>query len=149
MPENGYPCLFTNISVCPGEGEIIFPASLLRGIIRQNLNTQISELWHSGVFNNYNLRRSWILMCSGLSFTEAERRLKENGPNNPYEYIFPSWWQLLWTAFFHPFNIILIVLSTLSYIASDNPNGWIMLILVVISVCLRFNQVCFLLNLYI
>ncbi|XVE86833.1 hypothetical protein DITRI_Ditri18aG0066700 [Diplodiscus trichospermus] len=76
----------------------------------------------------------------GLSFTEAERRLKENGPNIPLEYTFPSWWHLLWNAFFHPFNIILIVLSALSYIASDNPNGCIMLILVFISVSLRFYQ---------
>ncbi|CAL5323786.1 unnamed protein product [Camellia sinensis] len=75
-----------------------------------------------------------------LSFTEAERRLKENGPNIPLEYTFPSWWHLLWSAFFHPFNIILIVLSALSYLASDSPNGCIMLVLVFISVSLRFYQ---------
>ncbi|KAE8722365.1 hypothetical protein F3Y22_tig00014064pilonHSYRG00040 [Hibiscus syriacus] len=76
----------------------------------------------------------------GLSFTEAERRLKENGSNIPLEYTFPSSWHLLWNAFFHPFNIILIVLSALSYITSDNPNGCIMLVLVFISVSLRFYQ---------
>ncbi|KAK9284218.1 hypothetical protein L1049_023387 [Liquidambar formosana] len=76
----------------------------------------------------------------GLSFTEAERRLRENGPNTPLEHTFPSWWHLLWNAFFHPFNIILIVLSALSYITSDSPNGCIMLILVFISVSLRFYQ---------
>ncbi|XP_030922796.1 uncharacterized protein LOC115949648 [Quercus lobata] len=76
----------------------------------------------------------------GLSFTEAERRLKENGPNVPLDHSFPNWWQLLWNAFFHPFNIILIVLSVLSYITSDNPNGCIMLVLVFISVSLRFYQ---------
>ncbi|GMI77131.1 H(+)-ATPase 8 [Hibiscus trionum] len=76
----------------------------------------------------------------GLSFTEAERRLKENGPNVPLECTFPSSWHLLWNAFFHPFNIILIVLSALSYITSDNPNGCIMLVLVFISVSLRFYQ---------
>ncbi|XP_044498802.1 magnesium-transporting ATPase, P-type 1-like isoform X2 [Mangifera indica] len=76
----------------------------------------------------------------GLSFTEAERRLRENGPNDPLQYTFPSWWHFLWKAFFHPFNIILIVLSALSYFASDNPNGCIMLVLVLISVCLRFYQ---------
>ncbi|KAI3434184.1 Magnesium-transporting ATPase [Psidium guajava] len=76
----------------------------------------------------------------GLSFTEAERRLRENGPNAPPEYTFTSWWHLLWNAFFHPFNIILIVLSVLSYITSDNPNGCIMLVLVFISVSLRFYQ---------
>ncbi|XP_058184926.1 uncharacterized protein LOC131302372 [Rhododendron vialii] len=76
----------------------------------------------------------------GLSFTEAERRLQENGPNVPVEYTFPSWWHLLWNAFFHPFNIILIVLSALSYIADDATNGCIMLGLVFISVSLRFYQ---------
>ncbi|KAL5755330.1 hypothetical protein ACOSP7_023550 [Xanthoceras sorbifolium] len=74
----------------------------------------------------------------GLSFTEAEKRLRENGPNVPLEYTFPSWWNFLWTAFFHPFNMILIFFSALSYITSDSPNGCVMLILVLISVCLRF-----------
>ncbi|KAJ4850493.1 hypothetical protein Tsubulata_011955 [Turnera subulata] len=77
---------------------------------------------------------------AGLSFTEAERRLKENGPNIPLEHTFPRWWHLLWKAFLHPFNMILIVLSALSYIASDSPNGCIMLALVLVSVCLRFYQ---------
>ncbi|KAH8508608.1 hypothetical protein H0E87_010645 [Populus deltoides] len=76
----------------------------------------------------------------GLSFTEADRRLRENGPNVPLGYTFPNWWHLLWHAFFHPFNIILIILSALSYVASDSPNGCIMLILVFISVSLRFYQ---------
>nr|AHH24342.1 P3B-ATPase PH1 [Petunia x hybrida]AHH24343.1 P3B-ATPase PH1 [Petunia x hybrida] len=76
----------------------------------------------------------------GLSFAEADRRLKETGPNIPLENTFPQWWNLLWSASFHPFNIILLVLSVLSYIASDNPNGCIMLILVFISVSLRFYQ---------
>ncbi|KAK7318654.1 hypothetical protein RJT34_03359 [Clitoria ternatea] len=76
----------------------------------------------------------------GLSFKEADRRVRENGPNVPLEYSFPSWWHLLWNALFHPFNIILVVLSALSFITSDNPNGFIMLILVFISVTLRFCQ---------
>ncbi|XP_020110801.1 uncharacterized protein LOC109725836 isoform X2 [Ananas comosus] len=76
----------------------------------------------------------------GLSFKEAERRLKEEGQNIPVHDTFPSWWQLLWKAFLHPFNIILIVMATLSYVADDNANGCIMLILVLISVSIRFHQ---------
>ncbi|KAJ4963260.1 hypothetical protein NE237_023199 [Protea cynaroides] len=76
----------------------------------------------------------------GLSFKEADKRLKESGPNVPLDYTFPRWWQLLWNAFFHPFNIILIVLSVLSFISNDYLNGCIMLILVFISVSLRFFQ---------
>ncbi|XP_050899721.1 uncharacterized protein LOC127106476 isoform X1 [Lathyrus oleraceus] len=74
----------------------------------------------------------------GLSFTEAERRLRENGPNVPLEYSFPNSWHLLWNALFHPFNMILIVLSSMSFIARDYPNGFIMFILLLISVVLRF-----------
>lgn len=87
------------------------------------------------------MRYSSFCSHAGLSFTEAARRLKDNGPNVPVEQHFRSWWQLLWTAFFHPFNVILIVMSALSYLASDNPNGCIMLVLVFISVSLRFYQV--------
>lgn len=76
----------------------------------------------------------------GLSFREAERRLKETGPNIPLQYRFPRWWNIFWNALFHPFNIILIVLSTVSYITKDDANGSIMLSLVFISVFLRFYQ---------
>ncbi|KAL8167457.1 hypothetical protein V2J09_008956 [Rumex salicifolius] len=75
-----------------------------------------------------------------MSFQEAAHRLEDLGPNTPVEYTSTSWGLLLWSAFFHPFNIILIVLSALSYITSDNPNGCIMLVLVLISVSLRFYQ---------
>ncbi|WVZ23028.1 hypothetical protein V8G54_001572 [Vigna mungo] len=80
------------------------------------------------------------VILAGLSFREAERRLRENGPNVPLEYSFPRWWSLLRNALFHPFNIILIILSVMSFIARDSPNGFIMLVLVFISVTLRFYQ---------
>ncbi|OVA20887.1 Cation-transporting P-type ATPase [Macleaya cordata] len=83
-------------------------------------------------------KESWIKHC--LSFKEAERRLKETGPNVPLSHSFPSWMQLLWNAFFHPFNIILIVLAALSFMTRDYPNGCIMLTLVSVSVALRFFQ---------
>ncbi|ERM95363.1 uncharacterized protein LOC18423282 [Amborella trichopoda] len=76
----------------------------------------------------------------GLSFKEADRRLKEVGRNIPLDITFPRWWKLLWTAIFHPFNIILFALASLSYLTSDNGNGSIMLTLVFVSVGLRFYQ---------
>ncbi|KAG5136532.1 hypothetical protein JHK82_021263 [Glycine max] len=87
-----------------------------------------------------NLQPSTEQHVQCLSFTEADRRLRENGPNVPLEYSFPRWWHLLWNALFHPFIITLIVLSALSFITCDSPNGFIMLILVIISVTLRFYQ---------
>ncbi|KAL1366084.1 hypothetical protein AAHE18_03G334400 [Arachis hypogaea] len=89
---------------------------------------------------NLLLENVFNKVFAGLSFTEAERRLKENGPNVPLEYSFPRWWHLLWNSLFHPFNMILIVLSAMSFIACDDANGCIMLILVFISVALRFCQ---------
>lgn len=76
----------------------------------------------------------------GLSFKEAERRLNEGGRNIPLDHTFPSWWQLWWNAFLHPFHIILVVMAILSYLAADNANGSIMLMLVPISVGIRFHQ---------
>ncbi|URE07547.1 E1-E2 ATPase [Musa troglodytarum] len=76
----------------------------------------------------------------GLSFKEAEMRLLEGGQNIPIDHNFPSWWQLWCNAFIHPFNIILIIMATLSFLASDNANGIIMLILVMLSVGIRFHQ---------
>ena len=105
------------------------------------------QILSGGLLKQYNVAPRNLIpatdfcLSSGLSFTEAERRLKENGPNVPVDYSFPSWWHILWNAFFHPFNIILIVLSVISYITSDSPNGCIMLVLVFISVSLRFYQV--------
>lgn len=112
-------------------------------VLQQSYNSENKLTLSASTYVLVSIIRLLYSLCfhAGLSFTEAERRLKENGPNVPVEYRFPSWWHLLWTAFFHPFNIILIILSALSYLASDNPNGCIMLVLVFISVSLRFYQV--------
>ncbi|MQL96583.1 hypothetical protein Taro_029263, partial [Colocasia esculenta] len=75
-----------------------------------------------------------------LSFKEAERRLKEDGQNIPLDHTPAHWWQLFGNAVLHPFNIILIVLGVLSFIAGDYANGSIMLVLVLVSVGIRFNQ---------
>ncbi|KAG6529847.1 magnesium-transporting ATPase, P-type 1-like [Zingiber officinale] len=76
----------------------------------------------------------------GLSFKEAESRLREAGKNIPIDHNFSGWWQLWCTAFINPFNMILVVMAALSYLASDNANGSIMLILVLTSVGIRFQQ---------
>ncbi|KDP29735.1 hypothetical protein JCGZ_18670 [Jatropha curcas] len=119
----------------------IFSGRKIDGGSRTDEEEKVYSWLYSLAQSDKNLVYEYVQSTErGLSFSEAERRLKENGPNIPLEYTFPSWGHLLWAAFFHPFNIILIVLSALSYIASDNPNGCIMLILVFISVSLRFYQ---------
>ena len=103
-------------------------------------NSDFAHCLENGLLSSV-FRLNSQIFSAGLSFREAERRLKETGPNIPIHTKFPRWWHLLWNALFHPFHIILIVLSVLSYITSDEPNGCIMLVLVFISVSLRFYQV--------
>lgn len=137
--------LITNLH-CLSKGLPHFQSFLYAQMIRLkqfyvngNVNRMIVGTVYCSSLHSFIAMR--FCFSAGLSFTEAERRLKENGPNVPVDFSFPSWWNFLWHAFFHPFNIILIVLSVISYITSDSPNGCIMLVLVLISVCLRFYQV--------
>ncbi|CAA6664989.1 unnamed protein product [Spirodela intermedia] len=76
----------------------------------------------------------------GLSFKEAERRLKENGPNLPFAHTPANWWQLFSNAFFRPFNIVLIVLVILPSVGAQYAKGIIVLILVLVSVGIQFYQ---------
>ncbi|XP_057818304.2 uncharacterized protein LOC131031261 isoform X2 [Cryptomeria japonica] len=76
----------------------------------------------------------------GLSFKEAEERLKEAGPNNPVENLLSSRWQIFLTALWHPFNIVLVVLAALCFVANDKANGSILVVMVTISVSVRFYQ---------
>jgi Mg2+-importing ATPase len=71
----------------------------------------------------------------------AKERLEEYGPNVLSYKSASPWWLLLWNAFFHPFNIILLVLATISAATSDISTLTIMVTMVVISVGLRFWQV--------
>lgn len=76
----------------------------------------------------------------GLSFKEADERLKKVGPNVPVGNLYSPWWELFRNAFWHPFNIILFVLSALCFVAGDKANGSIMVVMVIVSISLRFYQ---------
>jgi Mg2+-importing ATPase len=82
-----------------------------------------------------------FFLCASLSFKEADERLKKVGLNFPVGSLYSPWWELLWNAFWHPFNIILFVLSALCFVAGDKANGSIMVVMVILSVSLRFYQV--------
>ncbi|CAM6092107.1 unnamed protein product [Calypogeia fissa] len=77
---------------------------------------------------------------SGLTVHQAKDRLKEHGPNVLSHKSASSWWKILWDAFWHPFNMILIVLAIISGATGDIPTLSIMLVMVLLSVGLRFWQ---------
>lgn len=82
---------------------------------------------------------NWL--STGLHADTAKARLEEYGPNVLSYKSAAPWWLILWNAFFHPFNIILLALATISGITGDMSTLSIMIAMVVISVTLRFWQV--------
>ncbi len=90
------------------------------------------------------LRQVYLGCAQGLDVQTAKVRLVEFGPNVLSHKSRATWWWILWNAFFHPFNMILLVLAAISGATSDMSTLSIMVAMVVLSVGLRFWQVCFL-----
>ncbi|MCX7871735.1 MAG: magnesium-translocating P-type ATPase [Verrucomicrobiae bacterium] len=77
---------------------------------------------------------------SGLSWEEAQRRLKEFGANEVASQKPPPWWRVLLSAFLHPFNGVLGALSVVSFATGDLKATIVMLSMIVLSAGLRFWQ---------
>jgi Mg2+-importing ATPase len=76
----------------------------------------------------------------GLSEDEAARRMAETGPNVVAGSKHRGWaWRLL-AAARNPLVILLVVLSTVSFLTQDVEGGTVMALMVVLGVLLRFVQ---------
>ncbi|MCX6955005.1 MAG: magnesium-translocating P-type ATPase [Verrucomicrobia bacterium] len=78
--------------------------------------------------------------AGGLSWTEAARRRGTFGPNELSSQKPPSWPVVLWSAFKHPFNGVLVALGAVSYATGDLKAAIVMGSMIVLSVGLRFWQ---------
>ncbi len=76
----------------------------------------------------------------GLSWSEAERRLRQFGRNELTTQKPPSWPVVLWAAARHPFNGVLAVLGAVSYLTGDLKAAIVMASMIALSVGLRFWQ---------
>ncbi|KAK2465045.1 hypothetical protein APHAL10511_003121 [Amanita phalloides] len=76
----------------------------------------------------------------GLEASEAQQLLKKLGPNELSNVKPPTWWWLLLSALPNAFNILLIVLAIVAIATSDIATFSILLLMVVLSVGLRFIQ---------
>src|SRR6201998_3886609 len=76
----------------------------------------------------------------GLSGEEAERRLKEHGPNVVAREDRHPRLHLLGKALINPLVILLLVLAASSFLTGDFRAGGVMLLMVVLGVVLRFVQ---------
>jgi len=77
---------------------------------------------------------------SGLTSEEAEHRLETVGRNDVAQDKPPAWYTMLLTNFKNPFVLVLIILGLVSYFSGDLRATIVVLIMVVISIVMRFLQ---------
>jgi Mg2+-importing ATPase len=76
----------------------------------------------------------------GLTAAEAARRLVRDGPNEvAHEKPLPGWHRL-WQCYLNPFNLLLTVLATLSWLSGDARAMVVVSLMVVLSTLMRFVQ---------
>jgi Mg2+-importing ATPase len=83
---------------------------------------------------------NYAVTREGLSWNEAERRLKEHGPNIAVPHKVPAWYRVLWTSFSNPFNYVLLVLCTVSFVTDDRRGAIVMCVMIALATILRFWQ---------
>ena len=81
---------------------------------------------------------------SGLSEEEAAARLEKYGPNEVAQEKKHNWLWRLWVAVRNPLVILLTILAVVTFATaegtSDTIGGWVMVLMVVLGVSLRFIQ---------
>ncbi|PSC67133.1 magnesium-translocating P-type ATPase, partial [Micractinium conductrix] len=78
--------------------------------------------------------------AEGLTEAEAAARLRNHGLNAVAATGPPAWYRVLWSAFAHPFNAILLLLAGTAVPTQDAATAVIMLTMVSASTALRFWQ---------
>lgn len=76
----------------------------------------------------------------GIDDKTAAQKLKLNGPNEVASSRKEPWWKLLISNIVNPFNFILVILAVVAISTGDHSTFTILMIMVVLSVSLRFIQ---------
>lgn len=98
------------------------------------LLAEVAKLGKSEVFSRMKTTPE------GLSTDEADSRWAEVGPNVVAASKHRGWpWRLL-SAARNPLVILLVVLATISFATGDAPSGFVMAVMVILGVLLRFVQ---------
>lgn len=98
------------------------------------LLAEVTQLEKSAVFSRMNSSPG------GLTEDEADRRWEAVGPNVVAANKHRGWlWRLL-NATRNPLVILLVVLAVISFATGDAPAGFVMVLMVVLGVLLRFVQ---------
>ena len=96
--------------------------------------TEVAQLETNEVFTRMKTAKE------GLSEADAAGRLAEVGPNVVAESQHRGWLWRMFTAMRNPLVILLAVLATISFLTGDVRAGSVMVLMVILSVLLRFVQ---------
>lgn len=77
---------------------------------------------------------------TGLSPIEVEQKLEQYGYNEIDKQEKLSWYFHLWLSYKNPFNLLLTILATVSYLTDDTTGATVISFMVLISTVLRFVQ---------
>ena len=77
---------------------------------------------------------------NGLLGIDARERLEKCGPNEVAYEKPPTWYELLIRSYLNPFNVLLSILGSIYYFTGDTDGTIIILIMVTVSVLIRFFQ---------
>jgi Mg2+-importing ATPase len=117
------------------------PAKLLGARKGPGSGIKVSpQLLHAVECDAEEVLRELETSPSGLSEDEAQRRLREHGPNVVAQERHHAWLQLLVKALLNPLVILLLLLATVSFLTDDFRAGVVMILMVQLGVILRFVQ---------
>lgn len=117
----------------------------LEGLMRTGVNKELSPALVATLISAAH-RDSALLLTDlnshtdGLTNTQAELLLEQWGLNEvEHEKPLP-WWDHLWHSYRNPFNLLLSLLASISYLTDDAQAAIVILIMVLLSTLLRFWQ---------
>ncbi len=117
---------------------------LLRKRGNKNFTTQCQSLFDNLLYYSMLSEKELFSSLStgenGISTQQAEELREKYGPNEVISEKPPTWYALLIRNFYNPFVLLLAFLSMLSFILKDLTGAIIILIMILISIILRFFQ---------
>jgi Mg2+-importing ATPase len=119
----------------------VLPKRIPHGPLKPSTTIQVSpQLLEAAATESEEVLRKMNTSKDGLAGAEAERRLQEYGPNVVARETRHSYLRLLGNALINPLVILLFVLAASSFLTGGIGAGMVVLIMVFISVVLRFVQ---------
>jgi Mg2+-importing ATPase len=125
------------------------PASINVALLRPGQRPTEAWLLRAAQMDGADLLAKMQSSPTGLSWTMAQERIEQYGPNVAVPHKVAPWWKVLWHSFCNPFNYILLGLGIISWLTADPDDprvvgvpadAMLMFVMIAISTGLRFWQ---------